>query len=83
MPLLLLFKNYTLEVTAEFSLEQDHLNFHKLLSCACHVERRHSSHQRCFVNSNLAKEDADGLSNEGVYASILIANTENLGRTAG
>ncbi|XP_030533430.1 abnormal spindle-like microcephaly-associated protein isoform X2 [Rhodamnia argentea] len=42
----------------------DHLNFHKLLSCTCHVERRHSSHQRCLANSNLAKEDADGLCNE-------------------
>ncbi|XP_056159871.1 uncharacterized protein LOC115677950 isoform X1 [Syzygium oleosum] len=47
----------------------DHLNFHKLLSCTCHVERRHSSHQRSFVNSNLAKEDADGLSNAALEAA--------------
>ncbi|KAL3742143.1 hypothetical protein ACJRO7_017602 [Eucalyptus globulus] len=47
----------------------DHLNFHKLLSCTCHVERRHSSHQRCLVNSSLAKEDADRLSNEALEAA--------------
>ncbi|KAF7848536.1 hypothetical protein BT93_L1870 [Corymbia citriodora subsp. variegata] len=47
----------------------DHLNFHKLWSCTSQFERRHSSHRQCSVNSNLAKEDAECLSNKALEAA--------------